>query len=99
MTRWVLPLCTEMTDRDNADVPITQGTNIVDVSGVSLRQFWNLKSHMQAASTLATAHYPETLDRIFVSLDPLHDVFLLTPADYRRTFLLFHCLGMDQAVV
>jgi hypothetical protein len=28
--------------------------------------FWNLKAHMQAASTLATAHYPETLDRIFI---------------------------------
>jgi hypothetical protein len=25
---------------------------------------------MQDASTLATAHYPETLDRIFVSLVP-----------------------------
>jgi len=33
---------------------------------VSLRMFWNLKAHMQAASTLATAHYPETLDRIFI---------------------------------
>jgi hypothetical protein len=43
-------------------------TNIVDVSGVGLKQFWNLKSHMQDASVLATAHYPETLDRIFVSL-------------------------------
>jgi hypothetical protein len=28
--------------------------------------FWNLKAHMQSASTLATAHYPETLDRIFI---------------------------------
>jgi hypothetical protein len=65
MTRFVLPLCTEMTDRDNAHVPITQGTNIVDVTGVSLRQFWNLKSHMQAASTLANAHFPETLDRAY----------------------------------
>lgn len=53
-----------MTDRDHYEqTPITLSTNIVDVSGVSLRQFWNLKSHMQAASTLATAHYPETLDR------------------------------------
>ena len=63
LTRFVQPMCTQMTDRDNPNVPITQGTNIVDVSGVSLRQFWNLKSHMQSASTLATAHYPETLDR------------------------------------
>lgn len=55
-----------MTDRDHTRTPITLSTNIVDVSHVSLRMFWNLKAHMQAASTLATAHYPETLDRIFV---------------------------------
>lgn len=67
LTRFVQPLCTEMPDRPHAPAtPITLSTNIVDVSGVSLRQFWNLKAHMQAASTLATAHYPETLDRIFV---------------------------------
>src|SRR5512142_2953243 len=46
LTRFVLPMCTQMTDRDNTHVPITQSTNIVDVSGVSLRQFWNLKAHM-----------------------------------------------------
>lgn len=64
LTRFAQPLCTEMPDRDYAvTTPITLSTNIVDVSGVSLRQFWNLKGHMQAASTLATAHYPETLDR------------------------------------
>ncbi|CAK7562313.1 MAG: hypothetical protein SEPTF4163_000152 [Sporothrix epigloea] len=67
LTRFAQPLCTEMPDRDYAvTTPITLSTNIVDVSGVSLRQFWNLKGHMQAASTLATAHYPETLDRIFI---------------------------------
>ncbi|KAK1749474.1 putative sec14 cytosolic factor protein [Echria macrotheca] len=67
LTRFAQPLCTELPDRDHArTTPITLSTNIVDVSGVSLRQFWNLKSHMQAASQLATAHYPETLDRIFI---------------------------------
>lgn len=66
LTRFAQPLCTEMPDRDHADTPITLSTNIVDVSQVSLRMFWNLKSHMQSASTLATAHYPETLDRIFI---------------------------------
>ncbi|KAK0620085.1 CRAL-TRIO domain-containing protein [Immersiella caudata] len=66
LTRFAQPMCTELPDRDHAHVPITLSTNIVDVTGVSLRQFWNLKSHMQAASTLATAHYPETLDRIFI---------------------------------
>lgn len=66
LTRFAQPLCSEMTDREHARTPITLSTNIVDVSQVSLRMFWNLKAHMQAASTLATAHYPETLDRIFI---------------------------------
>lgn len=66
LTRFVMPLCTVLTDRENASTPITQSNNIVDISGVGLKQFWNLRTHMQDASTLATAHYPETLDRIFI---------------------------------
>jgi len=66
LVRFVLPLCSAMTDRENARTPITQSNNIVDISGVGLKQFWNLRTHMQDASTLATAHYPETLDRIFI---------------------------------
>ena len=57
------PLSSQCTDRENPETPITLSTNIVDISHVSLRMFWNLKAHMQAASQLATAHYPETLDR------------------------------------
>ncbi|KAF7947987.1 hypothetical protein EAE96_009056 [Botrytis aclada] len=66
LTRFVMPLCTVLTDRDHPRTPITQSNNIVDISGVGLKQFWNLRGHMQDASTLATAHYPETLDRIFI---------------------------------
>ena len=66
LTRFVMPLCTVLTDREYPMTPITQSNNIVDISGVGLKQFWNLRGHMQDASTLATAHYPETLDRIFV---------------------------------
>lgn len=67
LTRFVMPLSTALTDREHPQTPITQSNNIVDISGVGLKQFWNLRTHMQDASTLATAHYPETLDRIFVS--------------------------------
>jgi hypothetical protein len=67
LTRFVMPLCTALTDREFPHTPITQSNNIVDISGVGLKQFWNLRTHMQDASTLATAYYPETLDRIFVS--------------------------------
>lgn len=65
------PFASQLQDREFPDVPITMSTNIVDISGVGLKQFWNLKNHMQAASQLATAHYPETLDRIFVIGAPM----------------------------
>lgn len=65
LLRFVMPLASAL-PRPNPETPIVASTNIVDVSGVGLKQFWNLKSHMQDASVLATAHYPETLDRIFI---------------------------------
>ncbi|KAF2760865.1 CRAL/TRIO domain-containing protein [Pseudovirgaria hyperparasitica] len=66
MITFILPLCTAIKGRDHPETPISQSNNIVDISKVGLKQFWNLKAHMQDASTLATAHYPETLDRIFI---------------------------------
>ncbi|PGH04291.1 hypothetical protein AJ79_07138 [Helicocarpus griseus UAMH5409] len=65
MVRFTLPLCSSL-ERPHPETPIVNTTNIVDISGVGLKQFWNLKGHMQDASVLATAHYPETLDRIFI---------------------------------
>ncbi|KAL2417264.1 hypothetical protein ABEF91_005106 [Exophiala dermatitidis] len=65
LLNFVLPLVSTL-ERPNPEVPVTNSTNIVDISGVGLTQFWNLKGHMQDASILATAHYPETLDRIFI---------------------------------
>lgn len=69
LTTFILPYCSQLRDRPTPATPISQSNNIVDISGVGLKQFWNLRSHMQDASVLATAHYPETLDRIFVSPD------------------------------
>ncbi|KAL8828668.1 MAG: hypothetical protein Q9170_006499 [Blastenia crenularia] len=66
LTRFVMPLCSAVPGRPNPETPVDQSNNIVDISRVGLKQFWNLRSHMQDASQLATAHYPETLDRIFI---------------------------------
>ncbi|OJJ62139.1 hypothetical protein ASPSYDRAFT_55067 [Aspergillus sydowii CBS 593.65] len=65
LLNFVMPLCSQL-PRPHPETPIVASTNIVDVGGVGLKQFWNLKGHMQDASVLATAHYPETLDRIFI---------------------------------
>ncbi|RYO80173.1 hypothetical protein DL764_009928 [Monosporascus ibericus] len=79
LTRFAQPLCTECTDREYPQTPITLSTNIVDISHVSLRMFWNLKGHMQIASELATSHYPETLDRMAPNAEPLdEEIALLT---------------------
>jgi hypothetical protein len=67
LTEFVFTLCSKVeTGRPYPETPISQTCNIVDISGVSLRQFWNLRSHLQDASVLATAHYPETLGRTFI---------------------------------
>ncbi|ORY21511.1 CRAL-TRIO domain-containing protein [Naematelia encephala] len=66
LCRFISPWSTTIDGRPHTETPITQGNNIIDISGVGLKQFWDLKNHMQDSSQLATAHYPETLDSIFV---------------------------------
>lgn len=66
LCRFVLPMCSALPDRTHLESPISQSNNIVDMTGVSLTKLFNLRNHMSDASKLATAHYPETLDRIFV---------------------------------
>lgn len=66
LCRFVLPWCAALPDRAHQETPISQSNNIVDLTGVSLTKLFNLRNHMSDASKLATAHYPETLDRIFV---------------------------------
>lgn len=98
LLNFVLPMVSTL-ERPNPEVPVTNSTNIVDISGVGLTQFWNLKAHMQDASVLATAHYPETLDRIFVRPPTNLSAMQLTKADHRCTVFLSNSLGVDQAVV
>ncbi|KAH9821971.1 SEC14 cytosolic factor [Teratosphaeria destructans] len=66
LCRFVLPLCSAIPGRPNGESPISQSSNLVDLSKVGFTKFWSLRNHMSDASKLATAHYPETLDRIFV---------------------------------
>lgn len=66
MCRFVLPMCSAVPDRESPETPISQSNNIVDLSNVGFGKIWGLRNHMGDASNLANAHYPETLDRIFV---------------------------------
>ncbi|KAI0078216.1 CRAL/TRIO domain-containing protein [Panus rudis PR-1116 ss-1] len=69
MTRFVLNLCTALPHR-SAPTPISSVTTIIDLEQVSFTSMWNLRNHLQEASTLATANYPETLNTIAVVNSP-----------------------------
>ncbi|KAF7332622.1 CRAL-TRIO domain-containing protein [Mycena kentingensis (nom. inval.)] len=64
MSEFILPVCNAV--RPHPATPISTTAHIVDISGVGLMGFWNLKGHMQAASQLAQSHYPETLERMYI---------------------------------
>ena len=63
VTNFTQRLCNRVQNNGTA---INKSVNIVDLSNVGLRKFWNLRSLLQTASSMATAHYPETVERIFV---------------------------------
>lgn len=67
LTRFVLPLCTAMTDRPDPLVPVTNSVYLVNASCISLKQGWDLKDFAQDVSWILATCYPETIDRIFVS--------------------------------
>jgi hypothetical protein len=66
MTRFVLPLCSHLA----APIPVSSVTTIIDLERVSLSAMWSLRSHLQVASTMATANYPETLNTIAIVNSP-----------------------------
>ena len=69
MTLFVLRLCSALPHR-TAPTPISSVTTIIDFDQVSLSLLWSLRAHLQEASTLATANYPETLSTIAVVNTP-----------------------------
>ncbi|OJJ65643.1 hypothetical protein ASPBRDRAFT_212009 [Aspergillus brasiliensis CBS 101740] len=65
LLQFVFPLASQLS-HPQASRPISASTHIIDVSGVSVRQFWGIRKYLQEASVAATTHYPETLGRVFV---------------------------------
>ena len=65
MTRFVLQLCSSI-PHTMTPTPVSSVTTIIDLEQVSLGSMWSLRSHLQQASTMATANFPETLNEIAV---------------------------------
>lgn len=71
MLNFAFSICTALPPPESESesaVPshIAQATTIIDMQDTTLRQLIKFRSHLQEASTLATANYPETLGMIFV---------------------------------
>lgn len=66
LVRFTQPLATQLPGREHPEVPVTLSTYIVDLSGISILQFWSLKSHLRTLACLVSAYYPETLGSIFI---------------------------------
>lgn len=65
MGQFTLPLCSNL-PHSTSPTPICSAVSIIDFDNVSFKSLWNLRGHLQEASTLATANYPETLQAIAV---------------------------------
>jgi len=61
-TQFVQPLCAKM----HTDKAMPCSIHIIDLTGVGVNHFWKLRNHLQKSSTMATAHYPESVDKIFI---------------------------------
>jgi hypothetical protein len=65
LTNFTLPLCSYL-PHPTSPTPVTSVTTIIDLSDVAYSSMWSLRSHLQQASTLATANHPETLSATIV---------------------------------
>lgn len=65
VTQFVQPFCGKLQSQIQS---ITTSINIIDLSNVGVPTFWRLRKLLSTASNMATAHYPETVKKIYVSL-------------------------------
>jgi len=69
MTRFTFPLCSHL-PHATSPTPISSTTSIIDLGDASLSSLWQLRHHLQEASSLSTANYPETLHHVVIVNSP-----------------------------
>lgn len=76
LTRFIMPLCTAVPGRPGSERAVTKILCIVDISGIGLKQVWNLRSYLQDLAKLFATNYPEILSRVLVG-DPARNLLAL----------------------
>lgn len=80
LTRFVMPLCSAIPARALPDEAVTKIVCIVDISNISIRQVWSVRSYIQDIGKLFAVNYPEVLGKVFVG-------FLSSQADGKRLII------------
>jgi len=69
MVRFTFPLCSQL-PHATFPIPVSSTTTIIDLENVSFTSMWRLRNHLQEASRMSTANYPETLHHIAIVNSP-----------------------------
>lgn len=78
LTRFIMPLCTAASGNSRPEEAITKMLCVVDISGIGVKQVWNLRGYLQDLSKLFATNYPEILDKVFVcGLHPTYNISCL----------------------
>ncbi|KAM3072138.1 hypothetical protein ACMFMG_008596 [Clarireedia jacksonii] len=71
-TRFVLPLCSAVRQKTDGGFPVTNCLYLVDISGLSLKQAWDIREYVQDTSGILANNYPEVIDKVFVIGAPFY---------------------------
>ncbi|KAL8757408.1 MAG: hypothetical protein Q9199_002241 [Rusavskia elegans] len=63
LTRFVMPLCSGTAGGPD---PVHKTLQLVDITGIGIRQVWNMRAYVQDLARLLSGNYPEILDRVFL---------------------------------
>ncbi|KAL8950082.1 MAG: hypothetical protein Q9222_003866 [Ikaeria aurantiellina] len=63
LVRFVLPLCS---GAPGGPDPVHKTLQLVDITGIGVRQVWNLRGYVQDLARLLSRNYPEILDHVFI---------------------------------
>ncbi|KIM42946.1 hypothetical protein M413DRAFT_392210 [Hebeloma cylindrosporum] len=69
MAQFAFPLCSHL-PHATSPIPVSSTTTIIDLENVSFSSMWRLRHHLQEASRLSTANYPETLHTVAIVNSP-----------------------------
>ncbi|KAL8659055.1 MAG: hypothetical protein Q9226_000636 [Calogaya cf. arnoldii] len=63
LTRFVMPFCSGTAGGPD---PVHKTLQLVDITGIGIRQVWNMRAYIQDLARLLSGNYPEILDSVFL---------------------------------